>query len=248
MPISPSAGFLFHADLHYCAYQWISDYTYTRIRDRLNLEEALPAGPALVAGATPEVVMWPEASLAGPPDIRLAETQLPVPQGEEERFALMMAPAYASPPIPRTGAEAPEKPAPAAYAEPPAVTVGAAGSPAPEDRSAVGAAMPDATSLAELQPGLPTSVPARELRQADLLSVVGTANLTRKTGNIQYVRRVSQGLVPTSQPDRTVELRVLDGLGRELARIIHQAGRHEVRRGLSSRDRHRRPSPYGEGW
>jgi hypothetical protein len=36
--------------------------------------------------------------------------------------------------------------------------------------------------------------------------------------------------------------------GFELARIIHEAGRSKGQRRLSSYDRHRRPSPHGEGW
>lgn len=43
-------GRTWHDVMTYCANQWLSSFTYTAIRDRLNLENALPAGPAGAGG------------------------------------------------------------------------------------------------------------------------------------------------------------------------------------------------------
>jgi hypothetical protein len=46
IPMRALPGVVWHDVMTYCASQWLSSFTYTGIRDRLVLEDALPAGPA----------------------------------------------------------------------------------------------------------------------------------------------------------------------------------------------------------
>jgi hypothetical protein len=49
LPIKALPGTIWHDVMTYCSSQWISSFTYTGIRDRLVLEDALPAGAMPVA-------------------------------------------------------------------------------------------------------------------------------------------------------------------------------------------------------
>jgi hypothetical protein len=69
--------------------------------------------------------------------------------------------------------------------------------------------------LAELlsSAGSPTYV------QGDLISVVGTANLTQQQGTIDYVHRLAQGKVRQTDPASPVRLRLLNAAGATIAEI-----------------------------
>jgi hypothetical protein len=45
-PVRALPGTIWHDVMTYCSFQWLSSFTYTGIRNRLVLEDALPAGPA----------------------------------------------------------------------------------------------------------------------------------------------------------------------------------------------------------
>ena len=45
-PVRALPGTIWHDVMTYCSFQWLSSFTYTGIRDRLVLEDTLPAGPA----------------------------------------------------------------------------------------------------------------------------------------------------------------------------------------------------------
>jgi hypothetical protein len=50
-PVRALPGTIWHDMMTYCSFQWLSSFTYTGIRDRLVLEDALAAGPAPSARA-----------------------------------------------------------------------------------------------------------------------------------------------------------------------------------------------------
>jgi hypothetical protein len=50
LPMRALPGTIWHDVMSYCAFQWLSSFTYTGIRDRLIQEEALPAGATLPGG------------------------------------------------------------------------------------------------------------------------------------------------------------------------------------------------------
>jgi hypothetical protein len=53
--------------------------------------------------------------------------------------------------------------------------------------------------------------PQADLRQGDFLTLIATVNLTRKTGRIAYVHRLSQALVADVMPESDIQLRALNG-------------------------------------
>jgi hypothetical protein len=222
--------------MSYCANQWISDYTYTRIRDRLIAENGLAAGPEPAVAGLPgpgATSALAAAALPGPAPITLGESLPPAGLGHDHGVGVMIAPAMAPQPLIAAAAAAPDalpEPALAAPPEPvlgqPGALAGAAGPPGaleavepaagplPPDLAAAAPRPAPATGPAEL----PVVMLERELREGDYLTVVATVNLTAGTAEIVDARRLAAALVPLGDPGGTLELRALDAAGRELGR------------------------------
>lgn len=219
--------------MSYCANQWLSDYTYRAIRDRLNAENALPGGPEpLVAGPTPGLEIAP--SLTAPPQLATGDAIPPKEETTEGSLAIMVAPAFAAPGEIQPDASAPlplPEPAYAAAPAPEVVYASAEEAQAgPEfDESALESSMqPAASTETGAQPATdqPATGPAIvqtysvELKSGDFLTVVATANLTEQTAKIESVRRVPQALVPSGVVESPAKLRVLDSSGNPIAEHI----------------------------
>jgi hypothetical protein len=135
-----------HDIMSYCDYEWLSDYTYRAVMDRLRAEEALPPPP--------------------PP-----------------------------PPPP---------PAAAASSSP-----GAAGAPSPS-----GTSRPAGTPLLIGTPSDPPSYVG-----GDFITIVGTADITQRTGAIRFVHRVQQAKVRPADRASPVRLRLIDRAGRTIEEV-----------------------------
>lgn len=196
--------------MSYCANQWLSDYTYRAILQRLRAENGLPAGPdpVPVAGATPSVTgpALGAATLRPAATIATSDALAPVREAKEATPGNMLAPAYAPPGLVKPVGPGPSIPA-AAYETMPDVKMGRV---QPVPVAEMGAQMADGPQV----PAGPTA--ATRLVEVDSISVVGLANLTKNTGRIDYVRRVARALVPQTSGPTDLQLRVLDRAGREL--------------------------------
>ncbi|MGI9353548.1 MAG: FG-GAP repeat domain-containing protein, partial [Rhizobiaceae bacterium] len=206
--------------MSYCRNQWMSDYTYEAIRQRINAENALPPRPVPTAGLAAASDEPFAAALATAPAVIEGDTAIPVPAGISVDFGAMTAPAYAAPGEPEPDQNEPELDVTAAYAGRPSVepelsdatlmTVQSDGPPLPES-------MAPQSTQDSVVPDLPQ--PQKfSFVGGDLLNVVGTINLTRNSGSIDFVNPVKQGTRPEGQADDTIVLRILGTTGEELAR------------------------------
>jgi hypothetical protein len=223
--------------MSYCANQWVSDYTYTRVRDRIAAENALPAGPmpAMAMSAAVEPAAGPSAVRGGPPAIQEGNSPPPVGVGQNEHGIGFMVPPAATQPAQVEAAGLPPEAVPEpAQSMPPDVVYGeeppadvamgmaalaqelpTAAGPLPPD---LAAEQPAARGDLRAQEVETTAVaPEREFREGDFLAVAASVNVTRQTAEIVDARRLERALVPVGDPGPTLQLRALDEAGAELA-------------------------------
>jgi hypothetical protein len=185
-------GVQWHDVMTYCNNQWLSSYTYTGIRNRLNAEDALPAGPPAPGASAPgsagakgvqliggEVALSPEAvkpAIKTPPKILTGRQSPPDIKTDRDIFISLPEPAMKPPELPPTAlGEPPRIPEPFMVAEP-YIQRGLI-TPATQERA------------------MPQRVQA-QVKRGDFVSIVATVNLTRKTGKIANINRVTRALVP----------------------------------------------------
>jgi hypothetical protein len=196
--------------------QWLSPYTYEAILQRLIGEDpslsGAPGAPIAGMGTPGAAVVGAPGSAAGNADSTSPPAATPLVRALQgpphPSVSLTAAPVVvhglaAAPAVIRAATTAPKPPVPAASSVPPVATFAAA---------APTAAAP-ATPAPPPQPETPNLV----LHRAPLVSIVATLNLTRGTGQIQYVRHVAQGMIPTAPITSTASIRFLDAAGNVLA-------------------------------
>jgi len=212
--------------MSYCQNQWMSDYTYRAIFERLNDENALPGGPTpAVAGIEPAAGgTTVEPAAAGPAPIIDGERSAAAfggPHGD----AAFIAPASVPPNDVAPAMAPPDLDVAPAYETAPEVFVAgedplgasASGEPAGPVPPELRTADDMAGDQPPTRPDLPAPAGFEPVREARL-SVVGTVNLTAGDGDIAFVNPVQQGIGRTGAADDTAVIRVLGDDDDELAR------------------------------
>ena len=221
--INPAAlpGVPWHDVMTYCQRQWLSSYTYAGILARLNAENTLPAGAPAPGppgpGAAGMVKQTPFAKTV--PTAAVAELELAKPAqaapprivtGTKTLPAVRIGQAVPPQP-PQPAMEKPVLPPTAALYQPPELPKPSLPAPPLVQR-------PIAPPSVSMQAERPVPVePQVELRSGDFLNVVATVNLTRNTGKIQHVHRVSKALVPKTVAENRAQIRLTDASGKVLA-------------------------------
>lgn len=222
-------GVPWHDVMSYCQRQWLSSYTYTRIRDRLTAEEALaPGAPAPGAPGAPGAAGGAAPAATAPQQARRVEAiQMKAHEPPAAKPALASAPAaqvgHRKAPVVDFGAESAEPlPSPALDKFEPQI-VAAAMSETPEVPAPYYETLPDVQQGsvdAAWEPEravLAAATIQGEVVTGDFVNVVATINVTKNTAKIQFVNRVSRALVPKSVVGNRAQVVFRDKDGKVLA-------------------------------
>jgi hypothetical protein len=201
----------------YCQRVWLSAYTYGAIYGRLLAEDrsasnsttALRGMPISGAARSPMATSddGPASSPAQLHNLQPDLSRKPIPKrGAPEQSSIVQG--SAAPAGPTIGATYGAAVLHALADRPEAITESAA--PIPDQEAA--RANLRAVILAEDKP------PATALRQGDYVNIIARLNLSRDTGHIEFVNRVTKAMVRPQQSGEA-SLRFLDSGGRIIARI-----------------------------
>ena len=213
-------GTKWHDVMSYCPNQWMSAYTYSAILARLTAENALAASAVADLGGRDTTTEKIETASANPAPIIEGNDRLNLMTAGRGGISTLAAPA-SSPPLEIVAEMAAPyiDVAPAYRSAPPVIFADATGAgeyrrgPVPA-KMREGAGQPPGVGPAA--PTLPAVSGVKPVR-GKLLSIVGTVNLTRTTGDISFVNPIPRGLARQGSADDTAVIRLLDGQDKELA-------------------------------
>ncbi len=212
----------------YCSNQWISHYTYMNIRDRLTGESSLPAGASLLSrdhalgipGALPSntrvgvdtiamIGMNPGLAVPRQKSVSALKTgttgRSEIVTGVREKPEGAPAPSGEAPTIQEGNTPAKDQTAPSAYDAPPIVQRGFSVPPLHSGSVRV--------HKSPVEPDI-------KVQTGNLLSIIATVNISKKTASIYSSARVTKGILEQVTGPEEAIIRFVDGTGKTIKRYV----------------------------